>query len=102
MRRFTVAVMLALAASAVALAQEAPAQPATTTVQGCLQQAGDPPSFTLTTSDKQAYGVVAAEGVSLVEHINHQVALTGTVAKSESGAVLTATALEMLAATCTP
>lgn len=49
---------------------------------------------------KQTYQVQPAENVELPPHTNHRVELTGTVEKSETDAVVKATALKMVADSC--
>ena len=68
------------------------------TVEGCLQ-GGGPGGFTLVASDAK-YTVVATEGVNLGAHVNHQVAITGTVEKSKAVNVLRASSVKMVATTC--
>jgi hypothetical protein len=76
------------------------AQAEEVTIAGCLQTGADEGEFTLTADDKQTYQVQAADGVELAPHANHRVELTGSVDKSDTGAVLKATALKMMAESC--
>jgi hypothetical protein len=72
-------------------------QAAPTTVEGCLQSDGA--AFTLRAGDTR-YALVAGDGVDLSRHVNHQVELTGTIERADSGRVLKVSALKMIAGSC--
>jgi hypothetical protein len=54
----------------------------------------------LVTDEKQTYQVQGGERVELAPHVNHRVELTGTIEKSETSALVKATALKMVASSC--
>jgi hypothetical protein len=78
------------------------AQPEESTIAGCLQRGANEGEFILVADDKQTYQIQPADGVELAAHANHRVELTGTVEKTETNAVVKASALKMVATSCEP
>jgi len=104
LRRLSLVTALTFALGAVGAAQDPAPQPEpqSISVQGCLQQAGDPPTYTLTAADGRSFRVEAGESVSLAEYANKTVEAAGTVTTTEAGEVLTATSVKAVSDTCTP
>lgn len=90
---FVIGVSVAASLQAAGREQEA-------TVAGCLQAGTNDGEFVLVTDEKQTYQVQRGEGVELAPHVNHRVELTGTIEKSETSALVKATALKMVASSC--
>ena len=84
----------------VAASLQAAGQEQEATVAGCLQAGANKGEFVLVTDEKQTYQVQGGEGVELAPHVNHRVELTGTIEKSETSALVKATALKMIASSC--
>jgi len=53
---------------------------ATQTITGCLQKGVEPAGFFLISTEAKHWELYPNTGVSLAEHVNHTVTLTGTVA----------------------
>lgn len=96
----SVLLTLLVSISIAAQSQQVAAQAEEVTIAGCLQKGANEDEFTLVADDKQTYQVQPAENVELPPHTNHRVELTGTVEKSETDAVVKATALKMVADSC--
>lgn len=93
-----VALLVTVGSTAVALRAQESSQEVSVT--GCLQRAGE--EFVLVVSESQRHQVQAAPSVELAAHVDHRVELTGTVEKAENATILKATALKMIANSCTP
>ena len=91
---------LLMSVSIATLSQHALAQAEEVTIAGCLQKGANEGEFTLVADDKQAYQVQPGERLELQSHAGHRVELTGTVEKSDTAAVLKASALKMVADSC--
>lgn len=76
----------------VALAQGA-------TLEGCLFSGSATGEFLVSTGSER-HTVVAGQGVDLAAHVNHRVELTGALEKGKAGQVFRATAVRMVAASC--
>lgn len=81
-------------------AQDGAQPPQETTIEGCLQGTANEGEFILVDDEKSTYQVQAAEGVELAPHVNHRVALTGTVEKTDASLVIKAKGLKMMSASC--
>lgn len=95
MKQFSLAIVVAALASVAGISIAAQTEPQT--IAGCLQKADT--QFVLVAASER-YQVEAGAGVELAPHVNHRVELTGTVEKSDAGAVIKATALKMVADSC--
>lgn len=70
------------------------------TVEGCLL-AGSAIGEFLVSTGSERHTVVAGQGVDLAAHVNHRVELTGGLEKGSAGQVFRATAVKMVATSCT-
>jgi hypothetical protein len=70
------------------------------TIQGCLF-AGSATGEYLFSTGSERHTVVAGQGVDLAAHVNHRVELTGALEQGSAGQVFRATALKMVAPSCT-
>lgn len=95
-----VMLMLLMSISIAAESRQVVAQAEEVTIAGCLQKGTNEGEFTLVADDKQAYQVQPGERIELQSHAGHRVELTGTVEKSDTTAVLKASALKMVADSC--
>lgn len=71
-----------------------------TTLEGCLRQGAKDGEFSFAAGGDE-YTVVPSSGLNLAAHLNHQVQVTGTVEKKVPTSVLRASAVKMVAASCT-
>lgn len=95
-----VLLVLLTGSSVAANSQEGAVQAEQITIAGCLQKGINEGEFTLVADDKQAYQVHPLENLELQPHADHRVELTGTVEKTDTHAVLKASALKMVAESC--
>ncbi|HVS03719.1 MAG TPA: hypothetical protein VMT16_13195 [Thermoanaerobaculia bacterium] len=73
------------------------------TMQGCLGAGEADDGYTLTKKKGDETKVIQVKGDdSFAAHVGHEVKLTGTWEKNEDGKTFHATAMEHVAATCSP
>jgi hypothetical protein len=97
---FSMAFLLVVSVNLTENALTVAAQPDESIITGCLQRGANDGEFILAADDKQTYRIQPVDGVELAAHANHRVELTGTVEKTETDAVVKASALKMVATSC--
>lgn len=89
----------AVAATASVAPWQAASETQSKTIEGCLM-AGSASGEFLVSTGSERHTVVAGQGIDLAAHVNHRVQLQGALEKGTSGQVFRATAVKMLAASC--
>lgn len=84
-----------------ALVASADAAPQTVSVEGCLR-AGSAGGEYIVTAGGERHTAVAGPGVTLDEHVNHHVELTGALAQKAMGPVFVVSGVRTLAPSCDP